>query len=506
MREMFHAVDGDPAREPGGRGLQPDDLTPRQLPGDSAVAPGLGASRATPRMPHPLLAPATDADARPIWLVTNETLGAILEELPPSARAFAAAAGFEAKPGRHCLLPDAEGGLLGVLFGLDGPDAKRADPFAVGKLPTLLPEGVYRFAAPPPDPALATLAWLLGAYRFERYRKPAEQARAPRAPGGRRPRRGVADRRGRRPRPRPRQHARERSRPRRHGGGRARPRRPGTGRRSRRIVGDELLARNFPLIHAVGRAAATPPRLIDLRWGDAGAPRVTIVGKGVAFDTGGLNLKPAVDMLLMKKDMGGAAAALALADMAMGARLPIRLRVLVPAVENAVSGASFRPGDVLPSRKGLTVEIGNTDAEGRLILADALALADEETPDLLVDFATLTGAARVALGPDLPPFYTEDDALAADLARLGDAVNDPVWRLPLWPPYAALLESKIADLNHISSGPFAGSITAALFLRRFATAAKAHVHFDIYAWNPEGQAGPARGRRGAGRAASFTPC
>ena len=198
-------------------------------------------------------------------------------------------------------------------------------------------------------------------------------------------------------------------------------------------------------------------------------------------------------MLLMKKDMGGAAAALALADMVMGAGLKVRLRVLIPAVENAVSGASFRPGDVLPSRKGLTVEIGNTDAEGRLILADALALADEEAPALLVDFATLTGAARVALGPDLPPFYTEDEALAADLARLGEAVNDPVWRLPLWPPYASLLESKIADVNHISGGPFAGSITAALFLRRFATAAEAHVHFDIYAWNPATKPGRPEG-------------
>jgi leucyl aminopeptidase len=251
------------------------------------------------------------------------------------------------------------------------------------------------------------------------------------------------------------------------------------------IVGDDLLKQNFPMIHAVGRASATPPRLIDIRWGRADAPRVTVIGKGVTFDTGGVNVKPESAMLLMKKDMGGAAAALALADMVIGADLPVRLRVLVPAVENMISGSAFRPGDVLQSRKGLTVEIGNTDAEGRLILADALALADEEQPELVIDYATLTGAARVALGPDLPPFYTEDDALAADLARLGEAVNDPVWRLPLWPPYAALLDSRVADTNHISGGPFAGSITAALFLRRFATAAKAHVHFDVYAWNPK---------------------
>jgi leucyl aminopeptidase len=220
---------------------------------------------------------------------------------------------------------------------------------------------------------------------------------------------------------------------------------------------------------------------------------VTVVGKGVAFDTGGLDIKPGASMLLMKKDMGGAAAALALADMIMGARLPVRLRVLIPAVENAISGSAFRPGDVLPSRKGLTVEIGNTDAEGRLILADALALADEEEPDLLIDFATLTGAARTALGPDLPPLYTDDDALAADLARLGMAVNDPVWRLPLWRPYARMLESKIADVNHVSSGPMAGSITAALFLRRFASRARAHVHFDIYAWTPKAKPGRPEG-------------
>jgi leucyl aminopeptidase len=263
-------------------------------------------------------------------------------------------------------------------------------------------------------------------------------------------------------------------------------------------AGDDLLA-GFPMIHAVGRASSVAPRLIDMVHGPEDGPKITIVGKGVCFDTGGLNIKPDASMLLMKKDMGGAAAALALADMVMGSGLPIRLRVLVPAVENAISGNAFRPGDVLPSRKGLTVEIGNTDAEGRLILADALALADEEAPELVVDFATLTGAARVALGPDLPPFMTEDDALAADLDRLSQAVNDPVWRLPLWPPYASMLDSKVADINHISGGAFAGSITAALFLRRFVTSARAHVHFDIFAWTPK--AGPGRPEGGEVQAA-----
>ncbi|MCA0417837.1 MAG: leucyl aminopeptidase family protein, partial [Proteobacteria bacterium] len=259
------------------------------------------------------------------------------------------------------------------------------------------------------------------------------------------------------------------------------------------IIGDDLIARNFPMIHAVGRASTRAPRLVDLTWGDPAHPKVTLVGKGVAFDTGGLNLKPDASMLLMKKDMGGAAAAIAAARMIMLAKLPVRLRLLVPAVENAVSGNAFRPGDVLASRKGLSVEIGNTDAEGRLILADALALADEEAPDLLVDFATLTGAARTALGPELPPFYTHDENLAAEIARLGMAMNDPVWRLPLWPPYDGLLDSKIADVNHVSSGGMAGSVTAALFLNRFVEKTQSYVHFDIYAWNPAARPGRPEG-------------
>jgi leucyl aminopeptidase len=220
---------------------------------------------------------------------------------------------------------------------------------------------------------------------------------------------------------------------------------------------------------------------------------VTLVGKGVCFDTGGLDIKPSAAMLLMKKDMGGAAAALALADMVMGAALPVRLRVLIPAVENAISASSFRPGDVLRSRKGLSVEIGNTDAEGRLIVADALALADEDAPELLIDFATLTGAARVALGPDLPPAYTHDDALAADLDRLGVALHDPVWRMPLWPAYRKMVESKIADLTNAPAGGFAGSITAALFLDRFVERAKSHLHLDVYAWTPAARPGRPEG-------------
>jgi leucyl aminopeptidase len=431
-------------------------------------------------MPHPLLAASTD-DALPIWLATTQTWPQVAGSLPQAAQSFAKAQKFEAKAGSYCLLPDADGQILGVLFGLDAPGSKRPDPFLVGKLATLLPEGTYRFETTPPDPTLATLAWLFSAYTFNRYRKRPEKSVRLVAPEGvdaqdvarivnaltlsrdlintptndlgpdgiEAAARTLADR---------------------HGAS------------FNSIVGDDLLKQNYPMIHAVGRASSVAPRLIDFTWGDDAAPRITLVGKGVAFDTGGLDIKPPASMLLMKKDMGGAAATLALASMIMDAKLPVRLRVLIPAVENAISGNAFRPGDVLQSRKGLTVEIGNTDAEGRLILADALALADEDEPDLIVDFATLTGAARTALGPELPPFYTDDDALAAEIARTGEAVNDPVWRMPLWEPYQAQLESKIADVNHIG-GPMAGSITAALFLRRFVTAAKAHVHFDIYAWN-----------------------
>ena len=268
-----------------------------------------------------------------------------------------------------------------------------------------------------------------------------------------------------------------------------------------RVVEGEALERDFPLIAAVGAAASEPPRLVDLAWGRAGAPKVTLVGKGVVFDTGGLDIKPANGMELMKKDMGGAATALTLARLLMEDRLDVRLRVLLPIVENAISAPAMRPGDIYRSRKGLTVEIGNTDAEGRLILADALALAAEEKPELLFDFATLTGAARVALGPDLPPFYTDDEALAADIAEWAGTVRDPLWRLPLWRAYEPMLDSPAADLNNAPGGAFAGSITAALFLRRFAEGAQAWAHFDVYAWNPKPRAtGPHGGEIQAARA------
>jgi len=431
-------------------------------------------------MLHPLLA-ATDAASLPIWLVNDKTWPEIAATLPAQAQAFAKAQAFEAKAGSHCLLPDQEGKLLGVVFGLDASDAKRADPFLPGKLATLLPEGTYRFETAAPNPTLATLAWLLGTYSFDRYRKRTEKTVRLVLPSGvdgeevSRIAEAVVTSRDLVNTPTSDLgpdgiEAAARKLADKHGAA------------LKCIVGDDLLAQNFPMIHAVGRASATPPRLIDLTWGKADAPRITLVGKGVAFDTGGLDIKPAASMLMMRKDMGGSAAALALADMIMGAGLPVRLRLLIPAVENSISANAFRPGDILHSRKGLTVEIGNTDAEGRLILADALALADEENPDLVVDFATLTGAARVALGPELPPFYTADEDLAAEIAQESLAVNDPVWRMPLWHPYQSQLDSKYADVNN-TGGPMAGSVTAALFLSRFVSAAKAWVHFDIFAWN-----------------------
>ncbi|WP_375459377.1 M17 family metallopeptidase [uncultured Enterovirga sp.] len=441
---------------------------------------------------HPGWAPADGGAAVPVRLVTPETWPEVAAELSPVARAFAAASGFEPKAGALVLLPSTEGLLDAVLFGIDETGSRAPDPFLLGKLAAALPPGDYRLADDPAEPATAALAWLLAGYRFDRYRERAAKPVRLVPPAG-----VDAEDLGRIATavamgrdlintpandlgPDDLEEAARRLAER-HGA------------EITVTTGDDLLDADLPLIHAVGRASDRAPRLIDLTWGDPNAPLVAVVGKGVCFDTGGLDIKPSSAMLLMKKDMGGAASALALADMIMGANLPVRLRMLVPAVENAISGSSFRPGDVLRSRKGLSVEIGNTDAEGRLVLADALALSDEDAPELIVDFATLTGAARVALGPDLPPAFTHDEALAADIARIGLAVNDPVWRLPLWPAYRKMVDSKIADLTNAPAGGFAGSITAALFLDRFVVSAKAHLHLDIYGWVPSGRPGRPEG-------------
>ncbi len=268
-------------------------------------------------------------------------------------------------------------------------------------------------------------------------------------------------------------------------------------------IGDNLLRDNYPMIHAVGRASARAPRLVDLTWGKAKDPKVTLIGKGVCFDTGGLDLKAAGNMLMMKKDMGGAAHVLGLARMIMSAKLPVRLRVLVAAVENSVSGDAFRPLDILPSRAGKTVEIGNTDAEGRLVLADALTEALSEKPALMLDFATLTGAARVALGPELPAMFCNDDKLADAFAQFGDSENDPVWRMPLWRPYRRYLDSEIADINNTSSVPQGGAVTAALFLQEFAGDTVPWAHFDVYGWNALARPGRTKGGEAMGIRAAF---
>src|SRR3984957_17270586 len=430
------------------------------------------------------------ADAVPIWFVTAAPSPNVRARLEASARAFADAAGFEPKAGRHLLLPG-KNGLGGVLFGIEANgDVK--DLFLPGRLPQLLPNGAYRFANEPHNARLASLGVALGSYRFTRYRKSeghqvklelsqsldrdalshmAEAVTLARdlinTPANDM---GPADLEAA-----------------------ARKLAASHNAEIRAIVGDDLLAQNFTLIHAVGRAAAASaaPRLIDMVWGDSTHPRVTLVGKGVCFDTGGLDIKPDSGMLNMKKDMGGAATALALAHMIMARGLKVRLRVLIPAVENSIAGGSFRPRDIYTSRKGISVEIGNTAAEARPILADALALADEEKPELIADFATLTGAARVALGPDIPAFFTDDDALAGELMNCANTENDPLWRLPLWRPYEAMLESKVADINNVG-GSQGGAITAALFMRRFVTA-KSWLHFDLFAWTPTAKPGRPEG-------------
>ena len=273
--------------------------------------------------------------------------------------------------------------------------------------------------------------------------------------------------------------------------------------KSTTIIGDDLLKENYPLVHAVGRASDDPPRLVDITWGDENAPKVTLVGKGVTFDTGGLNIKPGAPMSLMKKDMGGAAHVLGLARMIMENNLPVRLRVLVPIAENSISGNAFRPSDVIPSRKGISVEIENTDAEGRLILADALTEACTENPDLLIDFATLTGAARVALGPDVPPFFTDDETLAKEFLAAGEKQQDPVWQLPLWKEYRDMLSSTVADICHTGAGGQAGAITAALFLQSFVDDTITWAHIDTWAWRKSNRPGRPQGGDAIGMRAAY---
>lgn len=421
--------------------------------------------------------------AYPIYLIsTNADSGG---QLPAAAKLFADAQNFVGAKGDFLLFPCETGDIGGAVFGLGDND----DPFITGKLATLLPEGVWYFEGSVNNPILSLLAMFMGGYKFDRYRSKTttktikiyveptiERAELERLCQSIKQTRDLINTPANDMTPYDLQNSVM-----------------AVGAQYEAeveaIIGDELLTKNFPLIHAVGRAGSVAPRLIELKWGHESAPKVTLVGKGVSFDSGGLDLKSAGNMLLMKKDMGGAANVLGLAQLIMDAKLPVRLHLLIPAVENAVAGNAFRPGDILPSRKGLSVEIGNTDAEGRLILADAIAYGDSFSPDLLIDMATLTGAARVALGPDLPAFFSNDEGFADDLMRLGSSLHDPMWRLPLWQPYMKRLDSRNADINNVTSDGFAGSITAGLFLSRFVEKAKTWGHFDIYGWTPDERPG-----------------
>ncbi len=428
--------------------------------------------------------------ARLLWLVTEGELAAWTDSQPAAVADWVRAHGFRAEPHRTLTLPNPEGGIRGAVVGL-GPlgGLEELTVWHAAALPDRLPPGDYVVAAPLPADAATrfVLGWQMGAYRLARYRSAPQPRGAALVPPATADLRyaGAAARAAALARDLINAPANELG--------------PVELAQAAQALAERFAAQcdvrvagqleGYPLIRAVGAGSPREPRLVDLRWGEAGAPRLTLVGKGVCFDSGGLDLKPSAAMLLMKKDMGGAACALALASLLMELGAPAQLRVLLPCVENSIDGRSYRPGDVLRSRKGLTVEIGNTDAEGRLVLADALTEADAERPELLIDLATLTGAARTALGPELPAAYSPDSALLAQLQRLGGEEADPIWPMPLWAGYDDELSSKIADLGNVSASAFAGSIVAALFLKRFVTATPSWLHLDLYAWNPKERPG-----------------
>lgn len=438
---------------------------------------------------HPALIATADAPAK-LFLFSTDDWGDDKQtsNLPGPLMALAKANGFKASAGQFVVRADEEGAIVDVLGGLGAG----TDGLVVAALSSKLPEADYEIARDGGYPMTHISAgWSDGAYRFDRYIT--DKATPPRLvvgdgdDGDAMMREATAIDRLRDLVNTP---AEDMGPPEIQGTISDLAERHGATLQT--LIGDALLEQNYPMVHAVGRAGPEAPRLMELSWGDASHPQLAIVGKGVAFDTGGLNLKTGNYMRLMKKDMGGAAHAIALAELVMGVNLPVHLKLYIPAVENAIAGDAFRPGDVLSSRKGLSVEIDNTDAEGRLILGDALTRASEEDPELLIDFATLTGAARVALGPDLAPFYTDDETLAADIAAGAAASGDPAWRMPLWAPYKSMLKSPIADLVNSAAGGMAGSITAAIFLKQFVDA-KSWVHLDVWAWR-EGKYGrPAGG-------------
>lgn len=443
---------------------------------------------------------APDAAAIPLTLLTAEAFDAWRLAQDAAARNWAEAMGFAARLGQTLVFPDEEGRPAAAIAGVGDAQSRARSRFALAAVAAQLPAGTYAIESGLPERAedleAECLGWLLSAYAFDRYAKAQGSGARLVAPEGVDAARIEILARG---------EALTRDLINTPAGdmgpdcleAEARALAEMHGAACKVTAGDALIEENLPLIHAVGRAAAEAPRLIELTRGETG-PLLTLVGKGVCFDTGGLNLKPGASMGLMKKDMGGAATVLGLAHMILALDLPLRLRVLIPAVENAVSAGAFRPGDILTSRKGLTVEVNNTDAEGRLVLADALALAGEADSALTISMATLTGAARVAVGADLAPFYAPD-ALAAPLMAGGAAAHDPVWRMPFWEPYEAMIEPGIADLDNAPSGGFAGSITAALFLRRFVADPARYAHFDIYGWNQS--AAPARPKGGVGQGA-----
>ena len=433
-----------------------------------------------------------DINAIDLFVIHSDDLG----QIPQTAQTWATAHGFKGQLGRCLTVPSTDGTIACALFGY-GTAAQRArGRFHIGAAARKLPQGAYKIVSQLPLAEMeeAALGWLLESYSFDQYISPSEPAAMLVAPvsidaarlsiiaTGEAMTRDLINTPASDMGPYELEEA-------------FRALAKDHDAEVNAIIGDDLLAANFPMIHTVGRASTRAPRLLDMRWGSKG-PKLTLVGKGVCFDTGGLNIKPGGSMGLMKKDMGGAATVMGLAYMIMGLELPLQLRVLVPAVENGIDGNAFRPQDILTSRKGLTVEINNTDAEGRLVLADALTLSDEDEPDLVISMATLTGAARVAVGPAISPFFTDNDAHANALTKAANTVADPIWRLPLHTPYEAMIEPGIADLDNAPKGGFAGAITAALFLRRFVESP--YLHFDVYGWNANAASARPKGGVGMG--------
>ena len=429
---------------------------------------------------------ASAAAATPIALTTAASWPEHKKALPAPTQRWLDAVGFRGAPDTFALVPDGQGHLGQVWAAVRTPTS----PYALGALPRALPAGRYTLGGGglAADEYAAALSWELGSYVFDAYKRSAREAATLVLPVSSGARRGLleattigavrdlintpAEHLG------PAELAQA-----------VQTAASAHGARFRQVVGEDLLKQNFPAIHAVGRAAARAPRLIELNWGNPRHPRLTLVGKGVCFDSGGLDLKPADAMRWMKKDMGGAANALGLACLVMALKLPVRLQLLIAAVENAVSGNAFRPGDVIRTRQGLHIEIGNTDAEGRVILCDALAYGAQHQPDLMIDMATLTGAARVALGPQLPALFTRDNAWGRELMDLGVQLEDPLWQLPLWRGYHPMIESDIADIVNTGKGPMAGAITAALFLDDFVPSSVPWLHLDLFAWNDASRPG-----------------